>query len=663
MMPNIVKGSDMGGLLRYLAGPGRANEHTNPTVLAGDLVTMAVYAGRIDVARASELAKLLDSPRQTVLRGEPVLVTNYRKAHALIAEGTPRKEAFEDATRDQNVWHCALSLDPKEGQLSPEKWGAIARRFMAEMGFTDAADGAPDVRWTAIHHGLTKAGGDHIHIAMSVVRPDGALVDRRRDWPRSQDAARVLEHEFGLKVLASREERSTEQATRPDERGRAERVGAVETDREALRRRVRAAAMAAESEAEFVRDLKDAGMVLRPRYAKGGTEEVVGYAVRMPAQKNLATGAWEKAVWYGGGQLSKDLTLSALRDWAGWEQGEEAHDAALEQWGKSSTTRSGRALRPSTLDEQAAIDELARWSQKMREIPLTDRAGWARAASQSAGLFAAASVRTETKPGPLDELSRQLARAGQLPAHQRRPHRDHHAGVRAVARMLWSQQSGTAASLALVSALSELLVEIREMLEATERAHTAGAMASQARRSLTKIHMRHAGINPDRPYVREPGSPPWSAAYRAAALVDRLDPGESEAAIRDAEKGWHIRRTALAGRLGGQKVDEFGHLLEDSAATKGTALARAEVPLIPTEGSERQTRSGMDLTELARLQRNSTARAERAEPDLDEDLDTSPGTEQLSLGPESGRETGQDYTMPPTPRTPPGRDLGRGFGR
>lgn len=66
-------------------------------------------------------------------------------------------------------------------------------------------------------------------------------------------------------------------------------------------------------------DPQKPGMALRPRYAKGGTEEVVGYAVRMPAQKNLATGTWEKAVWYGGGQLSKDLTLSALRDWAGCE--------------------------------------------------------------------------------------------------------------------------------------------------------------------------------------------------------------------------------------------------------------------------------------------------------------------------------------------------------
>ena len=35
MIPNIVTGGDTGGLMRYLVGPGRANEHENPHVIAG----------------------------------------------------------------------------------------------------------------------------------------------------------------------------------------------------------------------------------------------------------------------------------------------------------------------------------------------------------------------------------------------------------------------------------------------------------------------------------------------------------------------------------------------------------------------------------------------------------------------------------------------------
>ena len=36
MMPNVVRGDRMTGLMTYLVGPGRANEHTHPMVVAGD---------------------------------------------------------------------------------------------------------------------------------------------------------------------------------------------------------------------------------------------------------------------------------------------------------------------------------------------------------------------------------------------------------------------------------------------------------------------------------------------------------------------------------------------------------------------------------------------------------------------------------------------------
>ncbi|MBF6358235.1 hypothetical protein IU449_27435 [Nocardia higoensis] len=575
-MPNVVKGSDMRGLLRYLAGPGRANEHTNPKVIAGDVVTMAVYSGGIDPVRATELAKLLDSPRQTVLRGAPVLVTNYKKAYGLIDEGMERRKAFEEATRDQNVWHCSLSLGPREGQLDEETWARIARRFMTEMGFTDSAGGAPDVRWTAIHHGLTKAGGDHIHVAMSVVRPDGSLADVRRDWKRSQDAAALLEREFGLQVLVSREDRGTEAATRPDERGRAERVGAAETDREALRRRVRAAAVASETEAEFVAALRGEGMVLRPRFAKGGTDQVVGYAVRMPAQKNLRSGAWEKAVWYGGGQLAKDLTLASLRSWAGWEQSEQAQAAAVAEWGRASTTRSGRAISPDQLSRQDAVWQLSQWSQYMRTIPVEDQDAWAQAASQTAGVFAAASVRTETTPGPLDQLSRQLARAGQLPAHRRRPHGVHGPGMRAVARMLWSTQSPVTSDLALMQALSDCLLTVGDMLAASDRAHAAQVMAGNARHVLTEVHMRLDGLDPTKRYVRDHGSPMWAAEQRARAIVDRVDEtsrGKLETEIAAAHDGWKARRIAQVGAGKGPRIDARGQIL-DAPATPAKPTRR-----------------------------------------------------------------------------------------
>ena len=63
MIPNIVTGGDTGGLMRYLVGPGRANEHTNPHVIAGsrDIVRKWGDWETINVSQASEIATRLDA--------------------------------------------------------------------------------------------------------------------------------------------------------------------------------------------------------------------------------------------------------------------------------------------------------------------------------------------------------------------------------------------------------------------------------------------------------------------------------------------------------------------------------------------------------------------------------------------------------------------------
>lgn len=586
MIPKVHRSSDMVRLMRYLAGPGKANEHTDQKVIAGDAVTMAVFAGRIDSARAAELARLLDSPRQTLLRGAPVLAVSYKKARALQADGMSRDEAIEAATTVENTWHASLSLAAEEGQLDDATWAAISRDFMREMGFIDQ-DGVPDVRWAVVRHGLSANRNDHVHIAVGVVRPDGSTIDTFRDFSRAQAAARVLERRYELRVLHSRADRGTEIGLSQGERARADRTAAPETEREGLRRRVRAAAVAADSEAEWVRALKAEGLVVRPRYSAGGQVEVAGYSVRSPALRNTK-GGWEKSIWYGGGRLARDLTLQSLRSWAGWDTSPAAQAAALEEWGRPSTTRAGRPAGRDQISEKDAIEVLGRWSAYMRTIPAGDREAWAQAASHTAGVFAAASVRSETRPGPLDKMSRQLARAGQLPAHQRRPRGVHGVGLRAVARMLWGSQSNTAATLALVYALTECLLTIRDMLAATDRAAAAAAMASHAKRALTEVHMRHAGIDPTRPYVRDVGSPPWAAAVRAAVVVDRGDRAAAEEQIRERSELWRIQRLTAAQSSHRRQVDEFGHIIsEQRRRPSWSAAQRAAGPLTPPTGTAR----------------------------------------------------------------------------
>jgi hypothetical protein len=94
---------------------------------------------------------------------------------------------------------------------------------------------------------------------------------------------------------------------------------------------VRAAATVAGSEGEFVRLLRDAGVAARPRYDYVGGHRVVGYAV---AEEPSDGGT---VVFFGGGQLARDLSLRALRD--RWRADEaEIHGAATEWAGGAPAT-------------------------------------------------------------------------------------------------------------------------------------------------------------------------------------------------------------------------------------------------------------------------------------------------------------------------------------
>lgn len=573
MMPNIKKGSYMSNLLVYLAGKGRANEHRDQRVIAGDVVVEAIYGGRpLSTMQAAELARLLDSPRQLILRGAPVPSVDRAKARALMDQGMDGAAAVAEATRDHNTWHCSLSLSPEEGTLSEETWSAIAHDFMQMMGFAHRDDDVPDTRWSAIHHGLNAGGGDHIHIAMAVVRSDGSCASLYLDQVRAQQACNRLEHKYGLQVLASREERGTERATTPAERARRERVGAPETDREAMERRVRAIAAAAGSEAEWLRELRAVGILPRPQWEKGGQEVVGGYKVEMRPQRN-ADGKLEKALTFSGGYLAKDLTLPALRHWAGWDQSPEAQAEALSEWRKG-LDQFGRPKIGSELDERRVIDELARWSAHTRTIPATDRDEWCRAASQAAGMFEALSVNVERSPGPVHQLARQLGRAGDQPASHRRARalspqqQDRERGLRQISRWLWSTQNPVTANVALLYALTDCLLAVQETLAAGDRERLAAAMAFKARQTLTEIHMRQAGVDPKREYDRSEGSPAWVSLVRANAMVDRVPAGEIEPELAMANQAWQANRVALSGRPGYDTVDEFGHITRKASERK-----------------------------------------------------------------------------------------------
>ncbi|MFI5783727.1 relaxase/mobilization nuclease domain-containing protein [Nocardia sp. NPDC051570] len=437
MIPKIRRGQRMTGLLVYLLGKGDHNEHRDRHIIAGSPTIMrSVLLEHFDgtskevteAARklALEVAHEIDIPRQLYgtqvrMRARSVAVgVGARELGMDVVEPASKGEA--SVMRDAPVWHCVLALTPGE-ELDDAKWEQIANDFMDRMGFTGSPDGKrAQARWAAVRHGHSGEQGegqDHIHIAASLVREDGSKVSTfdygpgraKGDWKRAQEVAGELEHEYGLQVLVSREQGGGLSGNSRAEIERAKATGAPETERERLRRMVRAVATAADSETEFVESLREAGISAAPRWAAGGREQVTGYKVRMRRAGE------EVGPWVGGGTLAGDLSLTALREQQ-WDDTPAGRADAAAAWKHSrpGQARDGRSQQGRGGVEawrQAAADA-GQWRARMAEVPHTDRAQWAWAAGQAAGVFAAWSESLEgDRPGPFARAAHELTRSAQ----------------------------------------------------------------------------------------------------------------------------------------------------------------------------------------------------------------------------------------------------------
>lgn len=312
MIPAISSGGRMAGLVSYLAGPGRSNEHTNPHVVAASSPTIFVAGGageQMGRAESFALADVLDEAR--VVFGTEVTRRDNAALNAARERGLVGRAALAEATTDANVWHCSLSLPPDAEALDEATWSAIAHDFMEGMGFDSGEHAA--ARWVAIHHGPTKRGGDHIHIAASRVRDDGTVIDIYRDFPRSQKVCRGLEAKYGLEVLSGRDRGVPSRGTAHAQAEHAARKGLEEAPSDTLARLVRAAGAAAETEAEFVRLLRAEGLIVKPaHYDTEDREAVTGFSVGLPADRYANRHG--RPVMHGGKKLGEDLSLPRLRE-------------------------------------------------------------------------------------------------------------------------------------------------------------------------------------------------------------------------------------------------------------------------------------------------------------------------------------------------------------
>src|SRR4051794_35447423 len=248
-----MRGQTVAGLLRYVYGPGRSNEHTNAHVVAswdGDparLEPAVLPGGRADVRH---LAHLLEQPLTAAVRAP-----------------------------DRPVWHCAVRTAPADRPLTDAEWREVATDIVARTGLApDGDDGA--CRWVAVRH-----ADDHIHLVVTLARQDGAPARSSNDFYRVGEACRAAEARLGLRRTAGRDRTAARRPTR-GESEKAARVGRGEPARVRLQREVRTAAAAAATADEFLARLADAGLLVRSRYGDRDPDQVTGYAVALPGDRS-----------------------------------------------------------------------------------------------------------------------------------------------------------------------------------------------------------------------------------------------------------------------------------------------------------------------------------------------------------------------------------------
>ncbi len=228
MIGKVLRGTRADRLLYYLYGPGKANEHTDPHLVAG-----------------------FDDPGELEPPRRAGRARDFRRLAGLLAQPLA---ALYGPGYGQPVWHCVARAAPGDRILSDAEWAEVAAGIMDRTGLAPRDDDA-GVRWVAVRH-----AADHVHIVATLARQDGARPRVWNDFFRVREACRAVEERFGLQATPPGDRTAARRPSRA-ETEQAARRGWAETPRVALRRQVCTAAAGARTEAGFFTALKEAGVL------------------------------------------------------------------------------------------------------------------------------------------------------------------------------------------------------------------------------------------------------------------------------------------------------------------------------------------------------------------------------------------------------------------
>lgn len=459
MIGKVSKGAKVGGLLRYLFGPGRANEHTDPHLVAGwddpaRLESPSTEAGKRDFRR---LTSLLEQP--------------------IAAAARPPAKPF---------WHCSVRVAPTDRHLTDAEWAEVAQDVVHRTGFAPKDDDG-GCRWVAVRH-----ADDHIHLVVTLARQDGRPARTSNDFYRVGEACRWAEQRFGLTTTAPRDRTATKRPTRA-ETEKSSRHGHRESPRVALRREVRTVAAAAAGPSDFLARLTMAGLLVRERRSDIDPMQVTGYAVALPGDRS----ATDQPIWFGGGKLAADLTLPKLRT----------------RWGlaplQAPNNDRGQRLTGAARDAAwtRATRAAAQGADDVRRLALTDPGAASDAAhATSDALAVAARVIEGRVGGPLTDASDAYDRASR-DLWARPPRRTPAGeGLRLAARSLSltgrASRDKTAQALALMANLAALVEAVAHLRDVQDRAAQAAAARVAAERLRSVAPPRRPAPPPALPRTR-----------------------------------------------------------------------------------------------------------------------------------------------------------------
>ncbi|MFE8949935.1 relaxase/mobilization nuclease domain-containing protein [Streptomyces sp. NPDC007856] len=278
-------GANTRGLLAYLYGPGRNDEHLDPHIVAGFAILGMPDPGRDENATLTELARHLD---------EPVRLRNNE---------------FGQKVTD-HVWHCPVRAAPEDRYLSDVEWAEIPQRIVEAAGIAPADDDLA-CRWIAVRH-----ADDHIHILATTVREDGRRPKLHDSGLRVGDACREIEKDYGLRRLKKGDRTGARRPTQA-EMHKAERLGCEQTSREWLQDRIRAAIPHVTGAEEFIAYLEADGIEVKAR--RGPSGDLLGYAVGRPGDLNENG----EQIFHSGGKIAPDLSLPKIKARLEYSQPEE----------------------------------------------------------------------------------------------------------------------------------------------------------------------------------------------------------------------------------------------------------------------------------------------------------------------------------------------------